>query len=86
MFVYVRLIDEIILDHDETDKSMEDLIYFAREEYQENDEELLLIEEFQNDYRPERAIWWFTRSCFLSKVEEPLARRDHSVHFRPFRC
>ena len=85
MFVYIRLINEIILDDDETDKSMQDLIDFAREEYQENDEELLLIDEFQNDYRAERAVWWFTRSCFLSKVEQPLTR-EHSVHVRPFRC
>ena len=69
-FIYSQLMSEIILDKDEIDNAMKDLINFAREEYEGNDQELLLIDEFENDYQKDRAIWWFTRNCFLSTVKQ----------------
>ena len=68
MFTYSQLISEIILDTEETESAMKELIHFSRQEYDGNEEELMIIEEFENDYQKERAIWWFTRQCFLSKV------------------
>ena len=68
MFIYTYLLGEIILDSEETENAMKELIQFSRQEYQDNEEELARIEEFENDYQKARAIWWFTRQCFLSKV------------------
>ena len=68
MFTYCQLITEIILDSDETDYAMKELINFVRQEYDGNQEELSIIDEFETDYREDRAIWWFSRQCFLSKV------------------
>lgn len=68
MFIYTHLLSEIILDNDETENAMKEIIQFSRQEYEGNDEELARIEEFENDYQKNRAIWWFTRQCFLSKV------------------
>lgn len=67
-FLHSRLINEVILKNEGVDNALKELIDFARDEYEGNDEELRLIDEFQSDYQPERAIWWFTRPCFLSKV------------------
>jgi len=72
MFIYSYLISEIILDSEETEYALKDLINFARQEYYGNQEELLIIDEFENDYQKDRAIWWFTRQCFLSKVKQNL--------------
>lgn len=69
MFIYSQLITEIILDSDETEYAMKELINFARQEYEDNQEELAIIDEFEHDYEKSRAIWWFTRQCFLSKVD-----------------
>ncbi|CAF1311995.1 unnamed protein product [Rotaria sordida] len=68
MFIYSQLINEIILDNDETEFAMKELINFARQEYDGNPKELSIIDEFENDYDKTRAIWWFTRQCFLSKM------------------
>lgn len=69
MFIYSYLINEIILDNEETEFALKDLINFSREEYEGNEVELAIIHEFENDYHQDRAIWWFTRQCFLSKVK-----------------
>jgi hypothetical protein len=68
-FLYSKLISEIVLDAEETESAMKELINFSRQEYDGNEEELNRIEEFENDYQKDRAIWWFTRQCFLSKVK-----------------
>ncbi|UJR29254.1 hypothetical protein I4U23_010468 [Adineta vaga] len=68
MFVYSQLISEVILDNDETELALKELINFSRQEYEGNDVELAIIDEFENDYDQNRAIWWFTRQCFLSKM------------------
>lgn len=67
--IYFEILNEILLDSDETELALKELINFAREEYKDNEQELNLIDEFESDYQSERAIWWFTRSCFLSKVK-----------------
>ncbi len=74
MFIYSYLISEIILDSEETEYALKDLINFSRQEYDGNQEELLIIDEFENDYQKNRAIWWFTRQCFLSKVKNNLIK------------
>ncbi|CAF1102255.1 unnamed protein product [Adineta steineri] len=68
MFIYSQLISQIILDREETDCAMKELVNFSRQEYDGNDEELSIIDEFESDYEESRAIWWFTRQCFLSKM------------------
>ncbi|CAF3415385.1 unnamed protein product [Rotaria socialis] len=68
MFIYSQLISEIILDSDETEYAMKELVNFARQEYEGNSEELSIIDEFETDYEKHRAVWWFTRQCFLSKM------------------
>ena len=68
MFIYSVLINEILLDDDESDSAMKELIHFSRHEYQDNQEELTIIDEFESDYQSNRAIWWFSRPSFLSKV------------------
>jgi len=66
--VYFLLLIEIILDTTETKSDMKDLINFSREEYEGNDEELKIIDEFENNYQKNQAISWYSRSCFISKV------------------
>ncbi|UJR20495.1 hypothetical protein I4U23_023623 [Adineta vaga] len=68
MFVYYHLLIEIILDKNETSNGFKELIDFAREEYEGNEIELTIIDEFENAYQSNKAIYWFTRKCFLSKM------------------
>lgn len=86
MFVYSQLISEIILDSEETELALKELINFARQEYDGNEEELAIIDEFENDYHKDRAIWWFTRQCFLSKVKFKKCFRIKVYFILCFRC
>jgi len=67
-FVYFQLLSEIILDPNEIANGLKELINFSRQEYDGNDEELKLIDEFEKTYQKNQAIYWFSRQCFLSKV------------------
>jgi hypothetical protein len=65
---YSLLLSEIILDTTEAKSDMKELINFSRQEYEGNDEELKMIDEFENFYKKSEAIAWFSRSCFIYKV------------------
>lgn len=68
VITYFLLLNEIILDKTESKNDMKDLITFARQEYEGNDKELDIIEEFDRTYDKKDAIYWFSRPCFISKV------------------
>lgn len=65
---YFLLLNEIILDKTDTKDDIKELTNFARQEYEGNDEELKIIDEFENTYQKNQAIYWFSRQCFISKV------------------
>lgn len=65
---YFLLLNEIILDKTETKTDIKDLTAYAREEYAGNEEELKIIDEFENTYEKNQAVYWYSRSCFISKV------------------
>ncbi|CAF3490799.1 unnamed protein product [Rotaria sp. Silwood1] len=67
-YIYGKLLSEIILDKNESQNDLQELINFSRQEYDGNDEELNIIDEFEKNYKKNQAIYWFTRQCFLSKV------------------
>jgi hypothetical protein len=68
IFIYFQLIIEYILDKTEIKDNLKELIDFSRQEYDGNDEELKIIDEFEQTYKKNQAISWFSRSCFISKV------------------
>ena len=44
------------------------IVKLCRTHYAENSEELRVVEEFNLDYRAEKAIWWYTRECFTYQL------------------
>ncbi|CAF1241688.1 unnamed protein product [Adineta steineri] len=67
-FMYTQLFKEILLDIEYDDKAIKDLVVCCREVYAGNPSELQVINEFERDYSPEKAIWWYTRECFTYKM------------------
>ena len=49
-----------------TDKT--ELLAICRKQYVGNESELKLIEEFDQNYFPSRAVWWYTRPAFFSRI------------------
>ena len=66
--MYTQIFKEILLEMEHDDKSKADLVAHCRAFYQKNEVELKIIDEFEKDYRPESAIWWYTRECFTYQM------------------
>lgn len=80
-FTYFQLLSEIILDKNEIGHGLKELINFSRQEYDGNDEELKLIDEFEKTYQKNQAIYWFSRQCFISKVNEFIYKIKLKIKF-----
>jgi tetratricopeptide (TPR) repeat protein len=46
----------------------ERFILLCKEEYQENGRELRHVREFEEHYKSDRAIWWYTRESFICRM------------------
>ncbi|CAF1488398.1 unnamed protein product [Didymodactylos carnosus] len=66
--MYSQLIKDILIGMEHTDEAKREMIQFCRQQYEENDGELRCINEFERDYRPSKAIWWYTRESFLYRI------------------
>ncbi|CAF0992439.1 unnamed protein product [Rotaria sordida] len=67
-FIYSQSLIDFFLHMKPTTKDKTDLISLCEKEYFNNKPELAIVHEFQRDYRPERALWWYTRDSFLSRL------------------
>ncbi|CAF0862067.1 unnamed protein product [Adineta steineri] len=67
-FMYTQLFKEILVDIRYDRTAIKDLVSYCREDFSGNSIELQVINEFERDYRPEKAIWWYTRECFTYKM------------------
>ncbi|CAF0953208.1 unnamed protein product [Adineta steineri] len=82
-FMYTQIFKEILLDIKYDHKAVKDLAACCREVFVGNLIELEIINEFKHDYRPERAIWWYTRECFTYKMlNEALRTLDADIIIR----
>ena len=60
-----NIIITLLFQLDDAKSQLGDLL---REQYYGNNPDLLVIEEFLRDYSSDRAIWWYTRECFLYRI------------------
>ncbi|CAF0851699.1 unnamed protein product [Adineta steineri] len=67
-FMYTQLFKEILLDIKYGDNAIKDLATCCHEVFTGNPNELQMINEFERDYDPQKAIWWYTRECFTYKM------------------
>ncbi|CAF3559561.1 unnamed protein product, partial [Adineta steineri] len=67
-FMYTQLFKEILLDIKYGPNAIQDLAACCCSVFSGNTIELQVINEFERDYRPKKAIWWYTRECFTYKM------------------
>ena len=48
--------------------SQHKLVSFLKGYYKDNDVELKLVQEFERDYKPDKAVWWYTRETFVYRM------------------
>lgn len=68
LFMYSRLLKEILFNMDRHLHTKERFVQFLRDQYCHNPTNLALVDEFESDYRPTTAVWWYTRGCFLFQM------------------
>ena len=67
-FMYTQLFKNALLDIQHDEHAVKDLARYCREKKADAVEELKLINEFEGEYRPDRAIWWYTRETFIYQM------------------
>ncbi|CAF1356904.1 unnamed protein product [Rotaria sordida] len=86
-FVFYQVFIDCILRLKSTEKDKEELINVCKQQYQGNSIELSNLRNFQEDYSPEKVLWWYTKESFFYKTLNA-ALRNQDVHliflFRAF--
>ena len=67
-FMYTQIFKEILLDMEHDPQVIKDLANYCRALHENNVNELMIIDEFEQNYRSKSAIWWYTRECFTYQM------------------
>ena len=67
-FMYTQLFKDIILGMKESERSSKDFLDYCRQQYADNPKQLEIIDEFDRQYSSDKAIWWYTRPCFIYEI------------------
>jgi tetratricopeptide (TPR) repeat protein len=67
-FMYTQIFKEILFELEYNEQSVKDLANYCREQYDDNIDEIKIINQFEHDYRPDKSIWWYTRECFTYQM------------------
>ncbi|CAF3486969.1 unnamed protein product [Rotaria sp. Silwood1] len=64
-FIHYLLLIDVLIRMKPNDADRKKLIQLCKEEYAGNEPHLAVVREFECDYKPRKAIWWYTRDAFL---------------------
>ena len=67
-FIHSLLLIDVLIRMKSIESDKQQLIQLCKKEYQTNNAELILVREFEKDYRSDKALWWYTRDTFLYKM------------------
>ena len=73
-FVFIQCVREICNRLKFGSGSKDVLVEFCRLHYADNDHQLRAIDEFAENYRPNKALWWLLHQTFVSKMLERVQR------------
>ncbi|CAF1324012.1 unnamed protein product [Adineta ricciae] len=64
-FMYTGLFKKVLLEMDHDSQSLNTLVAYYREKYADKSKELESITEFEKEYCPNKAIWYYSKSTFV---------------------
>ena len=67
-FMYTHLFKDILLEMNDEENSVQVFTDYSRTFYEDNANELLIIDEFERSYRSASVLSWYTRNCFVYKM------------------
>lgn len=74
MFLYGQLKREILYRLKFENNAKNEFINFCRLYYTNNIEQSHMINDFETNYRPQKALYWLTRQCFIWRVLQRIQR------------
>jgi tetratricopeptide (TPR) repeat protein len=77
-FVHAQLSIDVLLRMKSTIVDKNELINLCKEEYKDDEVELAIVNEFDQDYSPDRALWWYTRESFLYRLLNKALRMQNT--------
>ncbi len=67
-FIHSLLLIDVLLRMKTNQEDKRLLIERCYNEYNDNEKELALVQEFESKYSPNNALWWYTRESFVHKM------------------
>jgi hypothetical protein len=67
-FLFIMLRKEHLLRYKFENEAKNEFIAFCRTHCAYNNEQLQVIDDFEKNYRPQKALWWLTEPCFVSRI------------------
>ncbi|CAF3822875.1 unnamed protein product [Rotaria sp. Silwood1] len=88
-FVFSQTLINCLLRLRSTPRDKKELISCCKKDYEGNNVELSKLHEFEENYSPDKVLWWYTQESFFYKVLNR-ALRTENIHmiflFRSFIC
>ncbi|CAF1030410.1 unnamed protein product [Rotaria sordida] len=67
-FIHSEVSIDVLLRMKSNPTDKNDLIDLCKEKYKDNEKELAIVKEFEQNYSPDQALWWYTRDSFLYRL------------------
>jgi hypothetical protein len=83
LFIQNQLFKEYLLEIQYDKDSIHDLVDYCKNLYAENDKELEIIKQFEDDYNPNDALYWYTKDCFAyHMLNRAIRTKDIKILFQ----
>ena len=73
-FLFAQLMREVLYRLKFENNAKSEFVSFCRLHYAGNPEQLRIIDDFETNYRPQKAIYWLTRSSFIWRILQRMQR------------
>ena len=67
-FMWSQLFKNVLLEMKHDPQSRNEFVSFCRKTYAGDEFKLKIIDEFDQKYRPDQAIWWYSRPTFIYEI------------------
>ncbi|CAF0745127.1 unnamed protein product [Adineta ricciae] len=78
-FLHFQILIDCLSKMKSTEEDKKELITICKQQYRKNPKELKKIQQFEQKYSSEHALWWYTRDSFLYKMLNK-ALRVQNIH------
>ncbi|CAF2209843.1 unnamed protein product [Rotaria magnacalcarata] len=76
-FAFYQILMDCLLRLKSTDKDTKELIDCCKQQYEGNSSDMRIIDEFEKNYSPDKALWWYTRQSFFYKTLNAVLRIEN---------